>query len=124
MASISLTMVKHQANLQIRRQSVLECRNSGMTVKQWCAEHQINPTTYYRWQKEVWDYETQALIPENRSTEGTPIRFAEISVPSAIGTHHSNADIVLKKADWTVEISNSVNSVILEQVLKAVAYRG
>ena len=33
-----------------------ECAERKITVKQWCADHQIDPSTYYRWQKEVWDY--------------------------------------------------------------------
>ncbi len=121
-ASISLSAAKHQAGLQLRRQSVLECRNSGMTVKEWCAEHQIHPTTYYRWQREVWDHETQALIPEQQCNELSPIRFAEISVPTVLGAESSNADIVLKTANWTVEIRNSANTVLLDQVLRMVKY--
>ena len=124
MASISLMTAKHQADLQMRRQIVLECRNSGMTVKQWCAEHQINPTTYYRWQKEVWDYETQALVSDRQGNEVSSIRFAEISIPGVPGSTNSDADIVLKKDDWTVEIRNSANIHLLDQVLKAVGYRG
>lgn len=94
-----------------------------MTVKQWCAEHQIHPTTYYRWQKEVWDYETKSIIPEEQLSDTAPIRFAEITLPSAIGTQSSNADIVLKTAELTVEIHNSVNSTLLDQVLRTVALR-
>ena len=95
-----------------------------MTVKQWCAEHHIHPTTYYRWQKEVWDHETQALIPECQRAAAAPIRFAEISVPSIIGTRSNDADIVLKKEDWTIEIHNTVSSTVLDQVLRAVTYHG
>ncbi len=125
MTSISLTAAKHQADLHLRRQSVQECRNSGLTVKQWCAEHQIHPTTYYRWQKEVWDYETQALIPEQQLSPIAPIRFAEISVPSIAGIQsNSDADIILKKNDYAVEIRNSANSALLDQVLKAVGFHG
>lgn len=123
-ANISLSAAKHQMGLQLRRQSVLECRNSGLTVKEWCAEHQIHPTTYYRWQREVWDHETQALIPDRQGGEISPIRFAEVSVPTVLGSTSSDADIVLKKADWTVEIRNSANSVVLDQVLRMVSSHG
>ena len=34
-ANISLSAAKHQMGLQLRRQSVLECRNSGLTVKEY-----------------------------------------------------------------------------------------
>ena len=118
--SISLTTAKHQADLQLRRQSVLECRNSGLTVKQWCADHQIDPSTYYRWQKEVWDYETQSLIP----AETAPVRFAEITVPANIEASGGQADIILKKDGWSLEIRSSASSILLDQVLRAVNCRG
>jgi len=123
-ANISLTMAKHQANLELRRQSVLECRNSNLTVKQWCAEHHINPSTFYRWQKEVWNHETQSLISERQVAAAEPIRFAEISVPDVMKTASSEADIVLRKDEWTVEIRNSVDAALLSQILRVVGYRG
>ena len=117
---VSLTTAKHQADLQLRRQSVLECRNSGLTVKQWCAEHHIDPSTYYRWQKEVWDCATQSLIP----VEAAEVRFAEISVPANMKEPGGDADIILKKDGWSLEIRSSASSILLDQVLRAVNCHG
>ena len=119
MAGMSLTLAKHQSNLQIRRQAVYDCRHSGMTVKQWCAEHQIHETTYYRWQKEVWDRSTQALIPESQDN-GSEVRFAQMQLPDCIETN-TGAAVVLHTAGLTVEIRNSANSNLVDQILRAVA---
>ena len=108
MAGMSLTLAKHLSNLQIRRQAVYDCRHSEMTGKQWCAEHQIHETTYYRWQKEVWDRSTQTLIPESQDNGGE-IRFAQLQLPDCI-EDNTKADVVLRTADLTVEIRNSANS--------------
>ena len=34
---------------------IRSCRNSGLTVKQWCVEHLISPQTYYHWQRRLFD---------------------------------------------------------------------
>jgi hypothetical protein len=31
---------------------VSECRSSGLTVRSWCEQHEINEKTYYYWQHE------------------------------------------------------------------------
>ena len=34
---------------------IRSCRGSGLSVRQWCGEHQISPQTYYRWQRRLFD---------------------------------------------------------------------
>lgn len=124
MAGMSLTLAKREANLQIRRQAVQDCRHSGKTVKQWCAEHQIHETTYYRWQKEVWDRSTQALIPESQDNDnGSGVRFAQLQLPDCFGSG-TEADIVLHTAGLRVEIRNCANSSLVDQILRAVMNHG
>lgn len=122
MAGMSLTQAKHQSSLQIRRQAVYDCRHSGMTIKQWCAEHQTHETTYYRWQKEVWDYSTQALLPEKQE-KGNEVHFAQLQLTDCIGSG-TEADVVLHTAGLRVEIRNSANSNLVKQILRAVANHG
>ena len=122
MAGMSLIQAKHQSNLQLRRQAVYDCRHSGMTVRQWCEEHQINEATYYRWQKEVWDRSTQSLIPESQDN-GSEVRFAQLQLPDYID-NNTKADVVLHVAGLKVEIRNSANSNLVEQILRAVANHG
>ncbi len=32
---------------------IMECRASGLTVYQWCLEHEIKPGTFYNWMKHL-----------------------------------------------------------------------
>ena len=32
---------------------ITECRNSGLSVREWCSSHHICTQTYYRWQKRL-----------------------------------------------------------------------
>lgn len=50
MTSIEL---KHQAQLQEWASAIKECRSSGRSVREWCRQQGITPTTYYRWEREV-----------------------------------------------------------------------
>ena len=50
-----LQTVTKKNHLTIWSERVRACRSSGLTVKDWCAENEIIPNTYYRWQKKVFD---------------------------------------------------------------------
>lgn len=89
-----LQEAKSQVKLQEWRQLVYECRNSGQTIKRWCAEHGISEGTFYARQKRVWDAEAIQLctgVPEpvelpagdEDRTVITALSFSEVSlVPS------------------------------------------
>lgn len=46
-------VVAHQYKLQQWTALIQECRSSGMKVKDWCKERDINKDTYYYWFSEV-----------------------------------------------------------------------
>ena len=50
-----LQSLRHENHLALWAQRVESCRNSGLTVRQWCADNGITPNTYYRWQKRVYN---------------------------------------------------------------------
>lgn len=50
------------------------CRKSGQRVSEWCAEQGIPVSTYYSWQRKVF----QAVVSENE------VCFAEVSVRPAV----------------------------------------
>lgn len=50
----SLQKVNYNNQLLEWSRRVERCRNSGLTVKQWCKENKIAVSTYYLWQKRVF----------------------------------------------------------------------
>ena len=121
MEGISLVDVKHESLLQLWRDRVMECRTSGKSVAVWCGENGINIKTYYYWQKQVWNKETQSLIysGQGKLPQPEPVQFAQVN----LGTDSSSdADIVIRKDEWTVEIRNSASPVLLSTVLQAVIW--
>jgi hypothetical protein len=66
----SLQKVNRQQRLAEWSRRVEACRSSGLTVVQWCQEHGIAVSTYFSWQRKVF----QAL------KEVQKITFAEVPV--------------------------------------------
>ncbi len=120
MEGISLVDAKHESYLQLWNNRVMECRNSGKSVSVWCKENGINIKTYYYWQKRVWDKVTNTLIHGNQGSHSQPepIQFAQVQLGSTDSS--SNADIVIRRNGWTVEVRNSTDSALLSTVLQAV----
>lgn len=65
MKELSLQEVNRRNRLSQWSSQIAECRNSGLTVRQWCENHGIPQSTYYTWQKQVF----QAMSCENEFVE-------------------------------------------------------
>ena len=128
MGSISLSTAKHESYINIWRERVMACRSSGKTIVDWCAENGINLKTYYYWQKRVWDKEIMDLSPETKtkllessdSATTSSRRVSAMRINLGPVDSSSDADIVIRKDAWTVEIRNSASPVLLSTVLEAV----
>ena len=68
-----LQRVNHHSHLAEWGRRVETCRKSGQRVSEWCREQGIPVSTYYRWQRKVF----QAAVSENE------VCFAEVSVRPA-----------------------------------------
>ena len=55
--------LKRQAKLEQWKTQVIDCRSSGMSVRGWCAEHNILTKTYYRWEKKILSSAAAELVP-------------------------------------------------------------
>ena len=68
------TELKHQTRLQEWAAAIQECRSSGLSVRQWCRERGITPTTYYRWERELLSVASSTKTPP----ETPAVAFAEL----------------------------------------------
>ena len=51
---MNANQMKHAARLEDWKHQITECRASGLTVKEWCAQNGCNTSTYYRWERELF----------------------------------------------------------------------
>ena len=67
-----LQVYNEQNKLAQWAQTVAQCRDSGMSVRQWCQEHGVNVSSYYKWQRKV--YAAAKAHQENSFVEVTPVQ--------------------------------------------------
>ena len=70
--SKGLQIVKENNNLAEWSRQVEECRNSGLSVRSWCEQHQIAVSTFHYRQQKVW----KALQKSSQFVE-VPLSFNE-----------------------------------------------
>ena len=85
------------------------CRNSGQTVSEWCSENGIAVTTYYSWQRKV--FETVAAKAE--------VCFAEVPVYSTADAMSSTA-AVLRAGNLAIELCNGADAATIRAIIQAI----
>ena len=58
---------------------IRSCRSSGLSVRQWCSDHNISPQTYYRWQRRIFDM-VKAQHADVTPEQPSPIRGVAVTV--------------------------------------------
>ena len=64
--------LKHGAKLQEWSARIQDCRSSGLSVRAWCRQEEINAATDYRWERELL-----ALAETEPCSSVSAVRFAE-----------------------------------------------
>ena len=105
--------------LQVWTERVRECHNSGMTVKDWCGQNNINLKTYYYWQRKVRSQIYALKVSSGQPPAEAASRFVDITPLSArpvSGSRDFHPDIILRTASVTIEISNSASDALLNKI--------
>ena len=102
----SLKSVAYNALLQEWAERIKECRSSKLTVKAWCLEHGIKLSTYYTWQKRVFNAVSNKLQP---STGNSAPVFAEITqdLPAVAS---ANIAATLRAGDFKIDIYDNASA--------------
>ena len=100
-----LQKANHYNQLTEWAQRVEACRKSGQRVSEWCAEQGIPVSTYYSWQRKVF----QAV------TAKTEVCFAEIPArPAGSGTVAS-----IQSGELRIEIHAGADSETIRAIVQA-----
>ena len=68
--------LKHRVKLQEWAARMQDCRSSGLSVRAWRRQEEINAATYYRWE---WDL--LALAETELCSSVSDVRLAELPTP-------------------------------------------
>ena len=135
---MNVNNAKHQARLAEWRMLIAQCRSSGLPVKQWCAENGRDPSTYYRWEREIFGRirdgsgeKTEARSPAARpklTLVQQPV-LAELTVAeptlatSAVRPEPEkfHAAAVIRVGRLEMELSNAVSPRLMQQLKELVS---
>lgn len=100
---------------------ISQCRNSGKTVKTWCAEQGINETSFYYWQRQVREAAGQELSacgqPGEEIAAGPQPVFAELELPTEKAV--KGAAVTIRLGEAVVEIQDGALVSTIENALHA-----
>ena len=92
-------------------QSIIkECKESGMTVAEFCEDRNISWHAYYYWLRKIREYITQPQTTENE--------FVQLPSPTEVAAPTNPGTITIHIGGVAVEVEGNVNRASLKNVLK------
>ena len=119
--------ITHQVRAEHWTRILNECMNSGMSKTAWCRANGISEKQFFYWQRilrrEAYEESKNSPLPVVAETESLSavqwtVSFAEIKLP-AVSPDASpvfRPDLVIRKGNLVLEISNSASSELLSRV--------
>ena len=102
-------------------QRISDCRSSGNTVTDWCAENNIKISSYFYWLKKIRQAACEALPAINaENNQIVPLRVAHSTATSGSADQKiSLPEIVIKIGTVNMEIHNNASQGLIENTLRA-----
>ena len=94
----------------------MECRSSGMSVKNWCESHGLSEQTYYKYLKKFRQEMCDAL-PVPVQTPEKPVSFKQLEVMSPLPD--TKAAVIIRLPNATLEINEGTSQQTIQAVLLA-----
>ena len=91
--------LKHQTTLQEWSAQIQNCRSSGLPVRAWCRQEEINAATYYRWERELL-----ALAETELCSSVSAVRFAELPAPKQVSRNVAERSATLHIGNVSLDI--------------------
>ena len=124
--------IQNAQKTPIWKQRIIECRSSGLSVKEWCKEHGLDFTTYYRWERkilaqlipteEIPAADLSALPSPNLATVPAP-QNAIVKVKLA-PEPEDQEQIQFSVNGFEFRVSANVSSTFLARLLEATKHAG
>ena len=91
--------LKHRVKLQEWAARIQDCRSSGLSVRAWCRQEEINAATYYRWERELL-----ALAETEPCSSVSAVRFAELPAPKRVPRNVAERSATLHIGNASLDI--------------------
>ena len=91
---------------------IRDCRNSGLTVQQYCDDNNLSRPSYYYWLNKIRKTALESATPAPT--------FVELKPPAVSQPNNSAINICI--GDARIELSETISDEFLIRILKAVAH--
>ena len=119
--------ITHQVRAEHWTRILNECMNSGMSKTAWCKANGVSDKQFFYWQRilrrEAYEASQNPSLPAvtetgQLSAVQQSVSFAEIKLPAVPSDASSvfHPDLVIRKGELVLEISNSASAELLSQV--------
>lgn len=91
----------------IWKQTIADCKASGLSARQWCEKNNINLSTYKYWLTRV----------NKQKNSATDICWAEMKIPETV-RHSGSTSITIRYDNFVLDIHQNTDLQLLAVVLK------
>lgn len=117
--------ITHQVRAEHWAKILNECMNSGMNKTAWCKANGISDKQFFYWQRilrqEAYENSRQTELTEVSKSSlravAETVSFTEVKLPEeTLPDPLFHPDIVIRKGNFTLEISNSASETPLSRI--------
>jgi len=114
-----VNQVKKAAKREQWKQRIVECRSSGMPVKEWCKQQGICYSTYYHYEHELLND-----VPENTNKlisaeipQALPVPFVEVPAACQAKSKDNNRVVIsISAPGLKMKVTGEVAAKVLKQI--------
>lgn len=99
-----------------------DCKQSGMTVQQYCDANQLSRDSYYYWLKKVraltMEQMAPAIVPIGSTMPDTPASKSDPAMPAVSGNSLPPATLTLQVGEVFLKVNEATPDTLLRRTLR------
>ena len=99
-----------------------DCKQSGMTVQQYCDTNQLSRDSYYYWLKKVraltMEQMAPAIVPIGSTMPDTPASKSDPAMPAVSGNSLPPATLTLQVGEVFLKVNEATPDTLLRRTLR------
>lgn len=113
----------HQYRVQQWKETIKNCRTSGLTIDCWCEQNGVSRNTYYYRLRKIRTSYAASLEATDKQVQFMPIKLQEELIKET-SLVDDEAPVKIIYSGLTIEIHNNATSHLIEQLMKVLKNAG
>ena len=110
-----VTLVKNHYRMEQWRKLIIECKNSGLNVQDWCAQNDITKHAYYYWLRKLREEACEDLPAIPKKAKAVSFKKIEVETP----VPNTATAVIIHLPSTTIEVREGTSRQTIEAVLLA-----